>query len=470
MAEAISVADRMEDHALESVPTDQRQNWLQLTWGTAGIVTTLIQLFIGALVTFVAGLWLGIAAAVLVTIIGALLGWASGHVAYRTGLSSSIMARKHGFGVQGSVLLSIVFGFMIIGFLALENALLYKGFLFYFGLEATTLNAIVIYGILTVAWIFLTAFGFQLVALVSSWLLIAFLAVLLYMLVNVVIASEQSFGDVISYGAQFPPEVLAAMGASTTAGKFIFAVNVLIGSAGALALVDADLGRYARKSSDIAIAALLGNIAMDIVMFVVGGIVMYAGMQQVVDYYINVDGLSVAAAHQAALQSPDSIAAAFVIFGGIIGTILMIFAQAKAQVLNTYSSALSLTSFFQALFAWKPGRVAFVVLANILGLVLIASDILGWVQAYLTLMGVWTTGCVGVIVADYFFVSRKLGTRDADMESLPAVNWSGIIAVVGSFIIAHYVLKGIIPIEFFTSFPAAVILYCILRLGSRGKL
>ncbi|TAM92239.1 MAG: purine-cytosine permease-like transporter, partial [Rhodanobacteraceae bacterium] len=57
----------MEDHALESVPENQRQNWLQITWGTAGIVTTLIQLFIGALVTFVAGLKLGVLAGILVT-------------------------------------------------------------------------------------------------------------------------------------------------------------------------------------------------------------------------------------------------------------------------------------------------------------------------------------------------------------------------------------------------------------------
>ena len=52
----------MEDHALESMPDDQRQNWLQITGGMAGTVTTLIQLFIAALVTFVAGRKRGILA------------------------------------------------------------------------------------------------------------------------------------------------------------------------------------------------------------------------------------------------------------------------------------------------------------------------------------------------------------------------------------------------------------------------
>ncbi|MEO8806949.1 MAG: hypothetical protein ABI433_12775 [Burkholderiaceae bacterium] len=50
-----SLQQKIVDHALESVPRDARQNWLTLSWNTAGIVTTLVQLFFGALVTFVAG-------------------------------------------------------------------------------------------------------------------------------------------------------------------------------------------------------------------------------------------------------------------------------------------------------------------------------------------------------------------------------------------------------------------------------
>ena len=45
----------IEDHALETVPAADRKSWLALSWSTAGIVTSLIQLFFGALVTFVAG-------------------------------------------------------------------------------------------------------------------------------------------------------------------------------------------------------------------------------------------------------------------------------------------------------------------------------------------------------------------------------------------------------------------------------
>ena len=462
--------ERMEDHALESVPNDQRQNWLQITWGTAGIVTTLIQLFIGALVTFVAGLTLGVLAGVLVTIIGGLLGWGAGHIAYRTGLSSSMMSREHGFGVRGSMLLAAVYGFMIIGFLALENALLYKGFLFYFQLQDTLFNQLLIYGLLTAAWILLTAFGFQLVTKFASWTLIGFLAVLLYMVVDVIISSGQSWGDVLRFGTQMPPEVLAGMGATTEAGKFAFAVNVLIGSAGALALVDADLGRYARTSRDIGIAAFLGNIAMDIVMLAIGGIVMYAGMEQIIAYHVTVSQMSKEAAQQIALQSPDSVAAAFIIFGGLVGTILMVLAQSKAQVLNTYSASLSLTAFFDALSAWRPGRIVFVILANLIGCLLLVGAILDWVQAFLTILGILTTCFVGVMLADYFFVKPRERASGKGAGATPQVNWSGILTVVVAFVLAHYVLNKAMPIEFFTSLPISVVLYPILRLGSGGRL
>lgn len=469
MAAVPDINTRMDDHALEAVPDNQRQNWLQITWGTAGIVTTLIQLFIGALVTFVAGIKLGVMAGVLVTIIGGLLGWGVGHIAYRTGLASSIMSRNHGFGTKGSVLLAAVFGFMIIGFLAIENALLYKGFLFYFGLQDTVGLQLIVYGVLTLLWIVLTAFGFDLVMKVSSWTLIAFLAVLIYMVVDVIASSGQSWSSVMSFGAQMPPEVLAAMGADTDAGKFTFAVNVLIGSAGALALVDADLGRYARRSRDIAIAAFLGNIAMDILMLFIGGIVMYAGMEQIVSYYINSGGLSQEAAQQVALQSPDSVAAAFIIFGGILGTILMILAQSKAQVLNTYSASLSLTGMFDALFKWRPGRLVFVILANVIGCLLLVGSILDWVNSFLTVLGVLTTCFSGIMISDYFIVKPIQRSRGQNVDVTPEFNWSGIITIVVAFVLAHYVLNQYVAIEFFTSLPISIVLYAVLRLATSRK-
>lgn len=460
--ESLSVA--IEDHALERVPDNLRQGWLALSWNTAGIVTTLVQLFLGALVTFVAGLKIALLAGICVALAGALLGWACGHVAYRSGLSSTVMSRHFGFGQKGSIISSLIFAFMIIGFLALENALLYRGFIFYLGIADTLVARIVIYGLLSLAWVLLTAYGFALVARVSSVTLVLFLAVLAYITHGVVSGTPLSIADLISFGSQFPADALKGMGVESNLQKFIFSVNVLIGSAGALALVDADLGRYARRSRDIGLAALIGNIMMDVLMLALGGIIMYAGIPSLVNFYMHTAGMSHEAAMHAALQSPDSITAAFVVFGGAFGALLMVLAQSKAQVINTYSASLSLSNLFDAM-NFRPGRLTFVIAANVIGLLMLYGQILALVNSWITTLGVLTTAFAGVIVADFFIVRRLLPPTETDLtQPAEAVNWAGVVTSIVSVLAAHYWLNRIVPVEAVTTVVICIVLYPLLRL------
>ena len=260
------LSETIEDHALERVPDDQRQGWLALTWNTAGVVVSLVQLFFGALVTFVAGFQAAVLAGLIVVLVCWPLSWASAHVAYRTGLSSTVMSRYFGFGKKGSIISSIIFSFMIIGFLALENALLYRGFLFYFKLPDTLTTKISIYGLMTILWIVLTSYGFKLIARTSSITLTLSLAVLAYITYLVVSNGERSADSLVSFGPQFSLDVLKGMGADSPMGKFIFAINVLVGSAGGMALFGADIGRYARRSKDVGISTLIGLLSMDVLM------------------------------------------------------------------------------------------------------------------------------------------------------------------------------------------------------------
>jgi len=458
--------DLGDDHALDRVPDGERHSWLQISWSTAGIVTTLVQLFVGALVTFVAGMKLGIAAGLVVTLAGSALGSALGHVACRSGLSSTMIARRHGFGTKGSALASSIFAFMIIGFIAAENMLLYKGFLFFFGFKDELATKAVILGLMAVAWIALTSWGFELVTRFSSLMLVGFLALLVFMLARIVGSSGQSVADVLSFGCQLPPDQLAALGADTPLGKLAFGVNVLIGSAGALALIDADLGRYARSSRDIAIAAVIGNLFMDVIMLAVGGVVMYAGLPALTEYYVQNQGLSPAEVAKLAFDSPDRIATAFIVFGGIAGAILMVLAQSKAQVLNTYSSSLALTNLADSLLGWKPGRMIFVVLANLLSMLFLAGNVIVWFNAFLTLLGVLTTCFSAIMLADYFLVERLrprpsiLGSKEVSEP----VNWAGVIALGLGFVAAHYLLRPLIPIEFFSALAVSLFVYPLLRL------
>ena len=64
----------------------------------------------------------------------------------------------------------------------------------------------------------------------------------------------------------------------------------------------------------------------------------------------------------------------------------MVLANAKAQVLNTYSSSLSLTNIMDALFSWKPGRIVFVVVANLLSLLILYGEIISWFKSFLIIL------------------------------------------------------------------------------------
>jgi hypothetical protein len=70
-----NLAELIEDHALESVPADQRKSGWALAWSTTGIVTTLIQLLIGSYVAAVVGFgnWAGVLTIVVASVVSYVL-------------------------------------------------------------------------------------------------------------------------------------------------------------------------------------------------------------------------------------------------------------------------------------------------------------------------------------------------------------------------------------------------------------
>ncbi len=464
MAAATDHHQTTDDHALDRVPDSERHGWLDISWNTVGIVTALIALFVGALLTFTVGFQVAVMAGMLVAVVGGTVGWGVGHVACKTGLSSTVLARYYGFGLRGSVVASCIFGFMIIGFIAVENVLLYRCFLFYFEAPDTLQNQIMFYGTLSIGWILLTAYGFKAVTLVSSFMLVGFLIVLAYLVFKVVTQSGQSWDSVTTFPAQILPEHIIATGTETLWGKLIFCINILIGSTGALALVDADLGRYARRSSDIGIGAYVGALFLNVIVPAVGGMIMFAGLPSLVIYYINTTGMSAEEAHAAALASPQSVAFAFIVFGGIVGVLLMVVAQFKAQVLNTYSGSLSLANLSDCLLRWRPGRLFFVVLANIIAMIFIFCGIAEWLDKFLVILGVLTICFAGIIIADYFIVRPVLGQSDLERYGMDDINWAGVLTVCIGFVLAYYVLPSVIPIKAVTAILMSLVVYPLLRI------
>lgn len=450
---------RMEDHALTAVPESERRSGWGLMTNTAGIASTLIQLAIGGLVTLIAGVWWGILAGVFVAVFGGLLGWLVGHVAYVSGTSSTVTARYYGLGVKGSALASLIFAFMILGFLALENALLYYGTLFLFGWAPSLSNAILIYGVLTLAWIVLTIFGLKVVQRTSTVLLVAFVVLTMAMAWLALSRSGLSLSQVFSAGPAIP-------GYDSAGARFTAVLAILAGSAGALALVDADFARYARSSRDVGILAVGGAIMIDVVVVVLGTIIIHSGSGVVTDY---LGGHPDAAATQTGESIADKVSwmmmnnsgAFFVVLAGLFGFILMYVAQAKAQVLNTYSGSLALSNLSDGLLGRHPGRVAMVVIGNAIGLAMVAGDILGLINSYLGILGVTTTALAGVIIADFFIVRRR---RVAALCEAEPVNWAGVVSVVFAAATGGVLNEtGVTYLGFLIALILVLIAYPVLR-------
>ncbi|MFK9092002.1 purine-cytosine permease family protein [Bacillus salipaludis] len=449
MASFVDLKQKMDDHALERIPENERKSWIQLSNNTMGVCSTIVIMMFGALATFSAGMKLGLLAGVVSVIIGTIIGFLIGNIARKEGLSSTVITRYYGFGVKGSLVSAIVFGFMVLGFLALENALLYYGVLFFFNMEPTLLNAIVIYGIFTLAWIALALFGINLVYKVAGVTLVGLVIVLLYMIINAMGFSGISAGEVMSFSRQFGP--------SEGIMDFVFAVNILIGSTGGLALTAADSCRYARTRKDVLLTNLTGMLVMNIGMVIAGGAIAYIGMGKVVDHYVATRGLSPEEASAIALNDMGGF---FIILAGAIGFIILFLANGKAQVLNTYSGSLALTNIFSA-FGWRGNRALFVVLCNIIALIMISMNILGLVEQWLGILGVLTTCTATIVIIDYYWV-KKITHREVGAHVSDTVNIAGVLTLIIATILA--LTTNFIPMPFVTSTIISIILYPLLRL------
>lgn len=454
-----SFAAKVEDHALSPVPLSERKSGWGLMTNSAGIASTLVQVAIAAAVTMIAGVGWGILAGVVVAVFGGALGWLVGHVAYVSGTSSTVTARYYGLGRRGSVLASLIFAFMILGFLALENALLYYGTLFMFGWAPTLLNAVVIYGALTVIWILLTIYGMKVVQRTSIILLIAFVVLTVTMATVALANSPLSLGDIMAAGP--------IGGAGNEAANFGLVVSMLAGSAGALALVDADYARYAKSTRDVGILAIGGAIMIDIIVVVLGAVIVHASQSSVTNF---LTGNPAAAESQVGETIAEKVSwmianntgAYFIIIFGIVGFILMYVAQIKAQVLNTYSGSLSLVNLAEGLTGKSPSRLSAVIAGNVVALLMIAGNILGLLGSFLGILGVSTTALAAVIIADYFIVRRRKPAEAIETES---VNWAGVLSVIVAAVIGSVLAETkVTPLGFLVSLVIVLVLYPLLRL------
>lgn len=450
-----SLAAAAEDHALVRVPEEERKSGWYLALSPVSVATALVLFAIGGFAVVLAGFKIGLITGLVITVFGIILAKTLSMIAFKSGVSSTITSRFFGFGQRGSVVGSAIFAFMIIGFLAMESALLYEGTLLMFGWSDTWPTRILLYGALTLAWIGLAIFGLK-VALRSSLIMIIItLAVAVYMIVYIYGVQGNDPMEVFNY----PGIVEGGFWV-----KFSAAFSVMGATAGTISLVTMDFARYARTQRDVTILAMAGPLVQNILMVILGALIVIGGMPQVIEYLMARDaGLSPEAAAAAAGGFVMSNTGAFfVIFAGWIGFITIYASQAKAQAINAYSGSLSLVNMIDAVTGWSPGRAVMVVVANIIGLLMIAGGILHQFAAYLAYLGCWTLAMSAIMVADYFFVRRHI--QEHNFDRVENWNWAGLATLmIASLIGMALMFTGIFELGFVVAGVLALFLYPALR-------
>lgn len=450
-----TLARAAEDHALYSVPQNERRSGWSLALSPVSVATALVIFAIGGFAVMLAGFTVGVIAGVVVAVLAFVLGKALGTVAYRTGVSSTVTARLFGFGQRGSVLGSAIFAFMILGFLAMESALLYEGTLLMLGMEDNWTSRIVIYGILTLAWIALAIFGLKLALRASGIMTIVTVLVSIWLIIEIYVIQGID-----------PAAFFASEGVVPGNGwdKFQAAFAVMGATAGTIALVTMDFARYARTNRDVTILALAGPFVQNIVMVILGGAVTVGALPIVTDYLMARDsGLDPeTAAATAGGYVMQNTGAFFVIFAGWVGFITIYAAQAKAQAINAYSGSLSLVNIVDALTGWRPGRPAMVIIGNVIALGMIAAGILGHFAAYLAYLGTMTLSMCAVMIADFFIVRR--GRYVPSEHRVENWNWAGLLTMVLAATAGIVLMAtNIVPLGFIVSLVLAFVLYPVLR-------
>ena len=448
-------ARTIDDNSLTPVPDGERKSGIYLSWLPAGVATSLLQLTIAGDITALVGSRWGLLAGAAVGTAVLVLGWLFCNIAYREGLSSTVLPRFYGLGLRGSAISSAAFGFMIIALLASENVLLYNGTLFAFHWHDTAGLRILIYGVLTIAWVALSSFGIKLVTRTSSALVLVFMCLLAYMVFHIYSGSSTTLGDAFTQANT----VLTGSGSS----RFVTVMGILGGQGGALILVNADYTRYARSRRAVGGVSLSGVIMLDIVGIALGILVLTGGNPMVARYLVlHGTATAAAASAQAAALAATNTGAYFVIIAGGAGFALMYVAQTKVQVLNTYSGSLALSNLCYVLTDRHPNRFAMIVLSNAICLVMIAADVFGRLSGLLNVLGMVVMAFIALAIADFYIVARSR-PRDTSAE-VESVNWAGVSTLILASGVAYALYRtGVFQYGFLASAVITVVLYPPLR-------
>src|SRR5690606_11758823 len=148
------------------------------------------------------------------------------------------------------------------------------------------------------------------------------------------------------------------------------------------------------------------------------------------------------------------------------------------NITNIYSSSLSLSSFFENMFKFTPGRRFWVVVAGVVAMALMLGGIIDHLDTAMTFQGVALMSWASILVTDALIVKKwlKIGPRYYESEQSNLFKWNpvGVISLlvptaIGTIAALGYMGTFLQSTAAFFSLILASILTVVLALATKGR-
>jgi cytosine permease len=388
------VADLLNDHALQAVPTDRRQSLLQLTIVQIGWNISVSSFLVGGIVGAGVPFWTGVLAILVGNLVLVSVSTLVGLAGCRTGLTSYLISRVV-FGTKGSVLISIMLGVIAMGFIGvlmdtwgeavnqLIPAIPSWGFVLAFAVAITSTSI----------------FGFKGLARYSAIAVPIEIAIALFALIKI-----SGLGD--GFGAVLDHQPTVAIGFGVAVGAVI--ATWITGAA-----LVSDITRYATRRRDVLISNFAG--------FVVGAgvfetIAMVSAMKMDESNFVLVmNGLG--------LLAPAAV--------------MLFLALWNTADNNLYSASLAFTN-ASNIVGLKILKPVWTIVAIIMAVVIAFSGASERFLEFLQLIGIVVPPFAGVLIAHMCVIARMQSAAEA-LRSAPSIRWTAL----GTWIVGAIVSRQV---------------------------
>lgn len=419
-------SDQTGDYVTRVIPQDKRKSGLNLFNTTAGWIICLSTMFTsGTLVahmSFKNTLLAGIIGMAILTIYGAPMAG----IGSKLGVSTTMIAR-HTFGKAGAVVFGLINALLNgIGWFAFQAA--------FFGLTMselfpqTFLANPVVGSVLGGILMTLTAmFGYKGISILS------FIAVPLIIVLSL-------FGGIAGVESSGGWANLLSHNTSDNSMTLFQGITAVVGNAALGAVILSDITRYGKKPLTGAISAAGG--------YMVGGVFcILAGA-----------AMSIGAIIPSIGTTPNLPKVMLAIGLGLGALVVLVLAQWTTNTANVYSGSLSVGAFVPLKQTWV------VLILGTVGTLLAAFNVYALFIPFLNILGTTLPPIAGVILADYYFITRFVKKEDyhyGEGSKYAVVNWLAFAITIMSALIAS-------QLKFFTpsvnSIVIAFVSYSILAL------